>query len=1063
MKKSFLISILLLWCVISQAQEWQTSYDSLSTYLLRGDFSNAYQVETALIAKAKNQYAQDNVAYADVAFSLGKIFHRATDYQKAKKHYWEALMIRRKELGDKHPKYEESIQQLGVFFEELGNYQIAERIYMADLSLNKTIFGRKSGEYASSLNELGNVYTNKSDFPTADLFYQNADSTYKQSTGDRTIDYAETLTDRGYWFYQMGEYTVAENNYRKAIQIFKDNKLDESPNYARTLNNLALLNLELNNHSQAYQRLDDAKKIYAKHYGKDHPTYAQSLFREAQIHLLIDELEQAEKKLLQAQTIYKGHLSSTHPDFLLISGELANLYRRKKDFPKSEELYLAVMDTFRLTLGENHIQYAMLEADLAQLYYDMGSYEDAIAYHQRSIDLRKLILHASHPHYFESISDLSQLYWASKRRGKAERFLKKTAKNYEQQTKTYFTFLNEKEKGFYFKNIRTFYEKFNAFAIKRHTKKPRLLGNMYDYALTNKALLFSSNQEIKEHIFETDVDGKPDSLLIKKYQNWILLKEQLAKAYKFDKKAFEAEGFSLASLEDAAGASEKELSLRVKLKTKKAKKSKPLSWKDIQNQLTSDEAAIEIIRFQDFLPDSGGYFVDKVFYAALIVTQNTKKNPALVLLENGQELEGKYLYYYRKAIQFEIEDEVSYKQFWEPIANAEALKGIKKLYLSPDGVYNQISLNTLYDTKNEEFVVDKVNIHNLSNTKDLIKLRNSYRTKHKTNPSVFVGFPSYDLQIGKDENSSTQIDKTAIGDERGSMAIFLSNAKDLPSTKTEVEKASNLLRSAGELTEVYVGKKASETMIKQIHSPKILHMATHGFFKQNQENAIKSNGGRGLEQVASNPSQEQKNQNQAESQQSPIAQNQVEAQESQVAVSQVFVSQEIKEIEKIDKLKTSLKDAKTGGENPLFRSGLLFTGSNYAYHASTQKRELQAFRNKEQFDDGILTAYEAMNLDLQGTELVVISACETGLGVVSNGEGVYGLQRALQTAGAKSIIMSLWKVDDLATSKLMIAFYTEWLISKDKREAFQLAQKELRADPRFESPYFWGAFVMIGE
>ena len=87
MKKLFLISIVLLCSVITQAQEWQISYDSLNIYLLRGDLSTAHQKETKLIAKAKNQYAQDPVAYADVIFSLGEIFHRTTDYQKAKKYY----------------------------------------------------------------------------------------------------------------------------------------------------------------------------------------------------------------------------------------------------------------------------------------------------------------------------------------------------------------------------------------------------------------------------------------------------------------------------------------------------------------------------------------------------------------------------------------------------------------------------------------------------------------------------------------------------------------------------------------------------------------------------------------------------------------------------------------------------------------------------------------------------------------------------------------------------------------------------------------------------------------
>ncbi|MGB3514963.1 MAG: CHAT domain-containing protein, partial [Elainellaceae cyanobacterium] len=135
-------------------------------------------------------------------------------------------------------------------------------------------------------------------------------------------------------------------------------------------------------------------------------------------------------------------------------------------------------------------------------------------------------------------------------------------------------------------------------------------------------------------------------------------------------------------------------------------------------------------------------------------------------------------------------------------------------------------------------------------------------------------------------------------------------------------------------------------------------------------------------------------------------------------------------------------------ENPLLRSGLVFAGFN-------QRSSLG--------EDGVLTALEAANLDLRGTRLVVMSACETGVGDVANGEGVYGLRRAFVMAGAESQLMSLWKVSDQGTAELMQLYYDRILSGEDRSEALRQVQLELLAAPAYSHPYYWSSFLFSGD
>ena len=191
--------------------------------------------------------------------------------------------------------------------------------------------------------------------------------------------------------------------------------------------------------------------------------------------------------------------------------------------------------------------------------------------------------------------------------------------------------------------------------------------------------------------------------------------------------------------------------------------------------------------------------------------------------------------------------------------------------------------------------------------------------------------------------------------------------------------------------------QATENALKQIEAPRILHIATHGFFLQDVERPAPDSRGIGVVGTGS-----------------PLSPS------AGVAV-----------------------------ENPLLRSGLALAGFNSRSSGS---------------EDGVLTALEASNLNLFGTQLVVLSACETGLGDIANGEGVYGLRRAFALAGAESQLMSLWQVSDFGTQSLMAQYYEKLTAGMGRSEALREVQLEMiESGGQYSSPYYWAAFILTGK
>lgn len=138
-------------------------------------------------------------------------------------------------------------------------------------------------------------------------------------------------------------------------------------------------------------------------------------------------------------------------------------------------------------------------------------------------------------------------------------------------------------------------------------------------------------------------------------------------------------------------------------------------------------------------------------------------------------------------------------------------------------------------------------------------------------------------------------------------------------------------------------------------------------------------------------------------------------------------------------------------DKALLRSGLFFSGVNIG---------LQGESLPDDVEDGVLTAQELSTMNLGNVDMVVMSACQSGLGETT-GEGVFGLQRGFKLAGANTLLMSLWKVDDSATCLLMTEFYKNYLGGESKHDALYHAQLKLRSNPEFADPEYWAAFILL--
>jgi CHAT domain-containing protein len=982
-------------------------YEELALAYEKEDYEACAKLEEAILPAILNRV--DSVAFTSFSMLAESAFYHG-NYEKALEYFNKENVIRGKVDARWNEEYLYCIQNIAELHFILGNTPDALR-YAEELSIsaNRIFTGTnvahqypfhlykinlqlKSGEIAAARifaekllptihaaspfrayvqNKYGEALRLTGLYSLAEKNLLESITLQKKFVGFDSIQYAKSLSNLGLLYLNQGRYPEADAVFNEALEILVQSEEEEA--YYATLNNRALILTGLSLNEEAIHSYHKILRFDSATYGTKHPYYSISLVNLSKAYNNQQNYNQSIDLLQEALQIDSASFGANSYDYGITLNELARTYRLMGDAKRSIPLLEKSREIFRKEAGEQSPDYASVLNNLGISYAIIRSPQALPAFKQ-SLKIRNKILSPAHPKNGEATDWLTRYYWMQGNTKLTRNYFEETLKNYYAQIDLFFPFLSESEKTkFYFDKLKPSFERFDNFAAQHHAGDKSLLGMMYNNQLNTKALIMYATNKVRNNIL-----GSGDSVLITQFGRYINAKEQLSKLLS---QSHEAQSRRTDSLVQVANTLEKELTKRSAL-FEKTYKRKLRTWQEVRDKLGKDEAAIEIIRYRDYFSDSAGRFTSVIHYVALVIKKNSKA-PELVLLQNGNRLESRYINFYRNSIQFKSNDTISYRYFWEPIQ--QRLNGIKKVYISPDGVYNQINLNTLKNPATGKFLIDELRIDRVTNTRDLLE-----QSINKSNSQVILyGFPTYNLSGTNKQEEET---KRALsrGVDRGVRSGILRYMRGeegialLPGTRKEVELISGLLYKQNLEPVIRLTEEADEYSLKKMESPRILHVATHGFFLDNIELAETDN--RYL-------------------------------------------------------------------ENPLLRSGIILAGAGDFLITGN-------FVNNTE-EDGILTAYEAMNLNLDGTEVVVLSACETALGSVKNGEGVYGLQRALQIAGAKAIVMSMWSVDDDATQELMTLFYENWLRSGNKRNAFREAQLKLKE--KYPSPFYWGAFVMVGE
>ena len=973
-----------------------------------------------------------------------------------------AALLEKQELGSNSYWYANTLNVCSGLFSKIGNFEKAIELGKESVEIYKAIFGVEHIEYAHSLNNLASIHSDFGNKNEALRLGSEAIGIIKKNVGTDDPEYTTSLSNLAYYYSEICNYREAIRLETEATKILKRIVGTDDPKYTMSLSRLTDYYLYLGNYYEALQIATEAIGIIKKNYGTEHPVYAMFLSDLAVCYSETGNYSEAIRLGTEAMEIRKRILGTDHPAYATSLNNLALNNSRVGNYSEAIRLGKEAMELYKITLGAEDSYYAMSLSNLAVCYSEVGNYSEAIRLGTEAMEIYKKIRGKEHPDYARSLHNLATY---NAKVGNYSNALKFETEAIEIRIKIYgiehplyaTSLLNFagicSEVGNYSEAIRWGREAMEIikeilgaghplyatalyhlawYNIKLNNNNEafkclnQYLNHSQSYVIYNFTELSSRNREAMwtnkyAYIYNTLLPN-----IVKKYQTKQSFSELYDKTCLFAKGLLLNTGIEIRKLILESGDSviiDKYNALASNVNVYNKLLEKPIkerimdadSLKRVIEQqemvLARDSKAYGdythnlTISWKDVQRGLGDNDIAIEFLNFPIYNSDSTIYVALTL-KKDYDCPHMVKLFEEKQLKAISEDDYYtqtdvYGLVWKPLE--EEFRDVRNIYYAPSGELHRMGIEYLPISKTKN-INDEYTLLRLSSTRQLAVIQDEIEGKN----TIIYGGINYDEKSSTISTESVSSEKTvlrsAVNRANVDSLSIRSSFDYLEGTKKEADMIAVDMKQHRVPYIYYSGTRGTEESFKRLGGtkPKAMHIATHGFYFTETE-----------------------------------------------AEKSLFVRPGMELMtEGGQKIGRPIED------KSMTRSGLLFSGCNLAF------RHEQIPEDEE---DGILTAQEIAMLDLRGLDLVVLSACQTALGDVISGEGVFGLQRGFKKAGARTILMSLNKVDDEATRTLMVEFYKNLMNGKTKHQSLRDAQKHLRQveNGKYDAPKYWASFIML--